>query len=413
LRCQSPIYLKSIPRLYGAGHIAALVLFAMACSSENNINNAGSNQTPSFNNTVLSISLAADGSKDVYVGGDFTTYNGAQAMRIVRLHADGTINPAFAAGVGFNGSVRSIVPADAQSGNVYAGGDFTTYTGIQKARVVRLTANGTLDPSFAIGTGFDNTVNIIAPAGDGTGALYVGGAFSTYNGRPANSLVRLNADGTVDPGFVTGAGFNSAVFSVVPVGDGSGDVYVGGAFTIYNGIPANHITRLQSNGTVNLAFATATGAGFDNTVQNMTLADDRSGNLYVGGDFTNYKGIRANGLARLNSSAVLDLTFVTGIGFNNTVFSVAPAGDGTGKLYAGGAFTNYNGAQSNELVRLNQNGAKDLSLAIGAGFSDTVLKIVPVGDGSGDVYVGGQFTQYQLTLRGRFVRLTSTGALVH
>jgi len=225
--------------------------------------------------------------------------------------------------------------------------------------------------------------------------------------------VRLNADGTVDPGFVTGAGFNSTVFSAVPVGDGSGDVYVGGAFTIYNGIPANHITRLQSNGTVNLAFATATGAGFDNSVQNITLADDRSGNLYVGGAFTNYKGIRANGLARLNSSAVLDLTFVTGIGFNNTVFSVAPAGDGTGKLYAGGAFTNYNGAQSNELVRLNQNGAKDLSFAIGAGFSDTVLKIVPVGDGSGDVYVGGQFTQYQLTLRGRFVRLTSTGALVH
>jgi len=383
----------------------------MACSSENNTNNAGSNQTPSFNNTVLSISLAADGSKDVYVGGDFTTYNAAQAMRILRLHGDGTINQAFAAGVGFNGSVRSIVPADAQSGNIYAGGDFTTYIGIQKAHVVRLTANGTIDPSFAIGTGFDNTVNIIAPAGDGSGALYVGGAFSTYNGRPANSLVRLNADGTVDPSFVTGAGFNSTVFSVVPVGDGSGDVYVGGAFTLYKGIQVMRIVRLNSDGSVDFAFPTTTG--FDNTVQNMTLADDRSGNLYLGGDFTNYKGIRANGLARLNSSALLDLTFVTGIGFNNTVFSVAPAGDGTGKLYAGGAFTNYNGAQSNELVRLNQNGAKDLSLAIGAGFSDTVLKIVPVGDGSGDVYVGGQFTQYQLALRGRFVRLTSTGALVH
>ena len=383
----------------------------MACSSENNTNNAGSNQTPSFNNTVLSISLAADGSKDVYVGGDFTTYNGAQAVRIVRLHADGTINQAFATGVGFNGSVRSIVPADAQSGNVYAGGDFTTYIGIQKAHVVRLTANGTIDPSFAIGTGFDNTVNIIAPAGDGSGALYVGGAFSTYNGRPANNLVRLNADGTVDSTFVTGAGFNSTVFTVVPVGDGSGDVYVGGAFTLYKGIQVMRIVRLNSDGSVDFAFPTTTG--FDNTVQNMTLADDRSGNLYLGGDFTNYKGIRANGLARLNSSAALDLTFVTGIGFNNTVFSVAPAGDGTGKLYAGGAFTNYNGAQSNELVRLNQNGAKDLSLAIGEGFSDTVFKVVPVGDGSGDVYVGGQFTQYQLALRGRFVRLTSTGAFVH
>lgn len=411
MRCQPRLCLKSAIRLYGAGLLAALTLFGIACSNENNPNDAQSNQIPSFNGTVLSISLSADGSKDVYVGGDFTTYNGAQANRIVRLNADGTIDQAFVGASGFDANVRSIVPAAAQSGNVYVGGDFTIYNGIQKARIVRLNANGTVDPSFATGTGFDNTVNIIAPAGDGSGALYVGGAFTTYNGRQANSLVRLNGDGTVDPAFVTGTGFDNPVFTIVPVGDGTGDIYVGGAFTLYKGIQAMRIVRLTSDGSVNFAFPTTTG--FDNTVQNMTLADDRSGNLYLGGDFTNYKGIRAIGLARLNSSGVLDLSFVTGIGFNNTVFSVAPVGDGTGKLYAGGAFTIYNGAQSNEMVRLNQNGAKDLSFGTGAGFSDTVFKVVPVGDGSGDVYVGGQFTQYQLVQRGRFVRLNSTGALVH
>ena len=411
MRCQSPICLKSISRLYGAGLVSALVLFAMACSSENNTNNAGSNQTPSFNNTVLSISLAADGSKDVYVGGDFTTYNGAQANRIVRLNADGTIDQAFVAATGFNTNVRSVVPTAGQSANVYVGGDFTTYNGIQRSRIVRLNADGTVDQSFAIGTGFDNTVNIIAPAADGSGALYVGGAFTTYNGKPANRLVRLNPDGTIDPNFVTGMGFDNTVLTIVPVGDGTGNVYVGGAFSFYKNIQALRIVRLGPDGSVDLTFPTTTG--FDNTVQTMTLADDRSGNLYVGGDFASYKGFRAIRVARIDKSAVFDPNFVTGIGFDNTVFSVAPVGDGTGKLYAGGAFTNYNGAQSNELVRLNQNGARDLSLAIGAGFGDTVFKIVPVGDGSGDVYVGGQFTQYQLALRGRFVRLTSTGALVH
>jgi len=387
-------------------------MFAIACSSENNTNNAGSNQIPSFNNTVLSITLSADGSKDVYVGGDFTTYNGAQANRIVRLNADGTIDQAFVAASGFDANVRSIVPAAAQSGSIYVGGDFTTYNGVQKARIVRLNADGTVDPLFAIGTGFDHTVNIIALAGDGTGALYVGGAFSTYNGTPANRIVRLNADGTIDQNFVVASGFDNPVLTIVPVGDGSGDLYVGGAFTLYKGIDAMRIVRLTSAGSVNFAFPTTTG--FDNTVQNMTLADDRSGKLYLGGDFTNYKGIPAIRLARLNSSGVLDLSLVTGTGFNNTVFSIVPAGDGTGKLYVGGAFTIYNGtqAQSNELVRLNQNGAKDFSFGTGQGLNDTVLKVVPVGDGSGDVYVGGQFTQYQLTLRGRFVRLTSTGALV-
>src|SRR5690349_23268724 len=101
----------------------------MACSSENNTNNAGSNQTPSFNGTVLSISLSTDGSKDVYVGGDFTTYNGAQANRIVRLNDDGSVDRAFMAASGFDASVRWIAPTAPQSANVYVGGDFTTYNG--------------------------------------------------------------------------------------------------------------------------------------------------------------------------------------------------------------------------------------------------------------------------------------------
>jgi hypothetical protein len=387
-----------------------VVMFATGCGSDNNPNSAASSQTPSFNGTVFSMSLSADGSKDVYVGGDFTTYNGAQANRIVRLNSDGTIDQAFLSAAGFDAPVRTIVPSTASGGTLYAGGDFTAYNGAVKARIARLNGNGTLDSTFTTGTGFDNTVFIIAPAEDGTGALYVGGAFSTYNGTPANRLVRLNADGTIDPTFVTGTGFDNTVFTVVPVADGSGDLYVGGAFTLYKGVDAMRIVRLTSTGSINLAFPTTTG--FDNTVRNVALADDRSGNLYAAGDFTNYKGIRAIGVARLDHSGLLDLSFVTGTGFNNPVFSVAPAGDGSGKLYAGGAFTNYNGTEINDLVRLNPNGTRDFSFATGAGFNDAVLKVLPVGDGSGDIYVGGQFTQYQGALRGRFVRLASTGALV-
>ena len=403
LRCQFRVCICN------AG-FTTLVLLAIGCGSDNNANNATSNQIPSFNGTVLSISLSADGSKDVYVGGDFTTYNGAQANRIVRLNADGTIDQAFVAASGFDASVRWIVPTAAQAANVYVGGDFTTYNGAQKARIARLNADGTLDPTFRTGTGFDNTVNVIVPAEDGTGAIYVGGAFSTYNGTPANRLARLNADGILDPNFVTGIGFDSTVFTIVSAADRTGDVYVAGAFTQYKGIQAMRIVRLTSDGSVNSNFPTTTG--FDNTVRNMALSDDRSGSLYAVGDFTAYKGVRAIRSARLDSSGLLDLSFVTGTGFNDTVFSVVPAGDGVGKVYAGGACTNYNGTDVNDLVRLNPNGTRDFSLAIGAGFNDSLFKVVPVGDGSGDLYVGGQFTQYQGILRGRFVRLANTGALI-
>jgi hypothetical protein len=381
----------------------------MACSGGGN-DGGTAPPLPNFNNTVLSIARATDGSGDVYVGGDFTIYDGAEAIRIVRLNANGTIDRAFATALGFNDSVRSIVPAGNQGANLYVGGDFTTYNGIQESRIVRITANGAFDPTFLIGTGFDNTVQVIAPAGDGSGNLYVGGAFTDYNGVKMNRLVRLKADGSVDPNFVLGlgTGFDNTVFMVVPLANG--DVYVGGAFTSYKGVAANHLVRLDSDGTIDPAFVT--GTGFDNTVFTLLLADDASGDLYAGGAFSTYKGNAANNLVRLNPNGAIDLSFTTGVGFNNTVFHVVPVGDGSGDLFVGGDFTSYNNLKANQLLRLGRSGTMDSAFSTGAGFNDTVLRVAPALDGSNDVYAGGQFTQYQSTAVGRFVRLTSTGAFL-
>ena len=174
--------MKQKSHSFGASLVVALALVAMACHNGDDNNSGAPNPLPSFNNTVLSIARATDGSGDVYVGGDFTTYNGAQAIRIVRLNANGTIDPAFATALGFNGSVRSIMPAGNQGVNLYVGGDFTTYNGIQKNRIVRINANGAFDQAFSIGTGFDNTVQVINLAEDGSGNLYVGGAFTPTTG---------------------------------------------------------------------------------------------------------------------------------------------------------------------------------------------------------------------------------------
>ena len=400
--------MKNTSRVYGAGLVVAVALVAMACNNGDDNNNSAPTPLPSFNNTVLSITRATDGSGDVYVGGDFTTYDGAQAIRIVRLNNNGTIDPGFATALGFTGSVRSIVLSGNQGANLYVGGDFTAYNGIQKNRIVRLNANGVFDPAFSIGTGFDSTVQMIALAEDGSGNLYVGGAFTDYNGVNVNGLVRLKPDGSVDPTFLIGTGFDNTVFFIVPLANG--DLYVGGTFTTYKGLPANRLVRLHSDGTIDPTFVT--GTGFDNTVLTLLLADDGSGDLYVGGAFTNYNGNAVNDLVRLNSNGVKDLSFTTGSGFNNTVFHVVPVGDGSGDLYVGGAFTSYNTLQANEMVRLNQNGTMDSSFSTGSGFDNTVFRIAPAGDGSNDVYAGGQFTQYQSTPIGRFVRLLSTGAFL-
>jgi beta-propeller uncharacterized protein DUF5122 len=402
--------LNKLSCISGACLLVVLALSAQAChNGEDSGASGGSPATepPSFNNTVFIMSSAFDGSGDVYVGGDFTTYDGAQAIRIVRLNPDSTIDSGFKTGVGFNGRVLSLVPAGSAGGAIYVGGDFTTYNGVERSRIVRLSADGSLDASLAIGTGFDNAVHIITPA-DGTGALYVGGDFTEFNGIKVNRLVRLKADGTVDPAFAIGTGFDGTVFAVIPATDGSGDVYVGGAFTVYNGATASKLVRLNADGSRDAGFVT--GTGFDNIVQTIAPAD--GGDLYVGGAFNNYDGKAANGLVRLTANGVINPFLATGAGFDNTVFHVMAAGDASGDLYVAGAFTRYNGVQANQLVRLNQNGTLDTSFSTGPGFSDTVFRVLPAGDASGDVYAGGQFVRYQSTPIGRFVRLTSTGAFL-
>ena len=43
----------------------------------------------------------------------------------------------------------------------------------------------------------------LTPAPDGSGDLYIGGDFQSYNGAPVGHLIRVNSNGTIDPGPVT------------------------------------------------------------------------------------------------------------------------------------------------------------------------------------------------------------------
>ncbi|MCH8105087.1 MAG: delta-60 repeat domain-containing protein [Proteobacteria bacterium] len=85
-------------------------------------------------------------------------------------------------------------------------------------------------------------------ATDGSGDVYVGGTFSDYNGTATKSIVRLNSDGSIDTGFVTGSGYTPTPRSIALATDGNGDVYMGGSFTHYNGSSVDFLTRLTAGG---------------------------------------------------------------------------------------------------------------------------------------------------------------------
>jgi uncharacterized delta-60 repeat protein len=432
----------------------------------------GFNRAKGFNDSVISIVPAEDGSGDLYVIGHFTTYNSTASNHIIRLNSDGTVDEAFAVGTGFNASVYSISLAADGSGDVYLGGDFSTYNGTASNRVIRLNSDGTLDTAFAVGSGFDASVYNISSATDGSGDLYVGGSFNDYNGTTSNKIIRLNSDGTVDTSFIMGSGFDDIVYNISPTTDGSGNLYVGGSFSTYNDIASKNIIRLHSDGTVDSTFSV--GSGFDvpdefnvgipdiSYVKSIVFTTDGSGDLYAYGNFETYNGSAFNHIIRLNSdgtadaafmeeadviggvcsvSAVLDdsgdmylglcfadhnilrlhsngtveTEFEVGSGFSYSVNSISPATDGSGDLYVGGRFTTYNDTGSNHIIRLNNDGTVDTAFMVGSGFNSSVYSISPTTDGSYDLYVGGAFTTYNgtagNTANNYLMRLSNDGTM--
>jgi trimeric autotransporter adhesin len=63
-------------------------------------------------------------------------------------------------------------------------------------------------------------------------------------------------------------------------------LYIGGSFTTYRGVPAQHIAKLDLiNGNLDATFTQATG--LDNTVNSLDISGS---SLYLGGSFTAYRG---------------------------------------------------------------------------------------------------------------------------
>jgi uncharacterized delta-60 repeat protein len=348
--------------------------------------------TTGFNATVFSIAPALDGSDDVYVGGHFSIYKNSTAKRIARLNNDGSLDAGFISGTGFDNSVSIVTPAVDGSGDVYVGGRFTDYNGSAVNYIARLNLDGTLDTDFDIGTGFDARVNKISSAADGSGDVYVGGEFTTYNGTVVGSgLVRLNDDGSLDTGFSTGSGWGED--AIAPATDGSGDVYVTRDSSPY-------FARLNDDGSVDAGFDTGL-SGFDEVVRSIAPANDGSGDIYVAGFFGDYNGTTINGLARLNSDGSLDTGFVTDAGFVGWGNFITPTIDNSGDIFVD---TNISG----DIVRLNADGSIDTGFNIIIFLNDSPDSVAIATDGSNDVYVGAGF---RLT-NANMMRLTPAGALV-
>jgi len=291
----------------------------------------------SANEGVYATELQPDGK--VMIGGVFSNYQGPR-MRIARVDVDANLDPTFNPGSGASGVVRDFVILP--DGKILVAGNLVTYNDTTVNRIAKLNSDGTLDLSFNTGTAFNGNSYALAVQPDGK--ILVCGFFITFNGQSERRITRLNSDGSLDEMFDQGTGADAIVRNVVLQPDGK--ILIAGGFASFNGTSVNRIARLNSDGSLDDTFEI--GTGFDNDIYALALQPD--GKVVVGGDFSAFDGTPVNRVARLNADGSLDNTFDAGIGPNQRVEDIAIQPDG--KILVAGAFTTFNGAPHNRLVRL-------------------------------------------------------------
>lgn len=353
-----------------------------------------------FNASVSALVLQTDGK--IIAGGDFITYNGILVNKIVRLNIDGSIDASFISGLGFNTGVVEVIKLNA-SGAIMVGGSFTgTYNGVDVNRLICLSSNGVLEPLFDIGAGpFSASVLDVASASDGS--WYVGGSFSIFDSQNQGRLAKIDPIGILDIGYLTaGVGFDNSVLKVLSVSDNKTMAF--GNFTKFNGTICNRISRLSEDGLIDSSF-NLSGAGANNTIRSAIIQTDNK--MVLAGAFTAYNGVIANRITRILPDGLLDPTFIIGLGANNQIYALALQPDG--KIIIAGNFTSYNGVLVNRIARLLPNGILDITFNIGLG-ADAIVEAVLL-QPDGKIILGGRFATFNGVSYNRMVRLNTDGSI--
>lgn len=355
-----------------------------------------------FNDDVNAIALQTDGK--MVIGGNFTVFNDIVANRFIRLNADGTKDESFQVGLGFSKEGVQTIKIDS-NGDLMIGGSFTGfYNGSEVNRVVFLNSDGTLKTNFDIGSG-PASASVLSLECDEEGSWFIGGSFSVFNGQNQGRLAKINSDGEHDIAYLSsGIGFDNSVLNILPLPNQK--IIVGGNFNKFNGTAVSKITCLLEDGSIDTSFNTGkTGANY--LVKTTVLQAD--GKIVIGGNFTKYNDILTNRIIRILSDGEADNSFNIGEGFNGQVYALAVQTDQ--KIIVAGAFTKYNGSTLNNsrVLRLLPDGTKDNNFNIGLGADGTIEAIVVQSDGK--ILLGGHFKTFNAQPFSGIVRLNPDGSI--
>ncbi len=260
--------------------------FIARLHSDGTLDNTFTVQPNSINGAVWAIELHDE--HRVIAGGEFFVCSGHSLPHIARFNDNGSVDTTFQVGAGFDHNVHELlVLPDLR---VVVGGQFSSYAGVPSGHIALLQQNGLIDPSM------DNDPGLVAPGGivralarQPDGRILAGGYFQYHDGQPRSAIERLNLDGTHDMGFSSPLYAYSMVRAIAVQPDGK--LVVGGEFT--SGEYANmqpgpeRLVRLNADGTRDPGFDIGTGLGLGSqtTAYAHTLAIQPDGRILVGGHY--------------------------------------------------------------------------------------------------------------------------------
>lgn len=281
-------------------------------------------------------------------------------QNLIRFNPDGSVDQTFAGGIQFDfmqyGKIFDM-KLDSQ-GRILIVGSFNGYNGIPSKGIIRVNTDGTVDTTLNLGTGLSDAVRTIAIQPDNK--ILLGGDFISYQGTYANHILRINPDGSIDGTFQL-PGIYSMVESLNVMPDSS-IVFLGS-----NSFPSLHhaFVKLNSDGTFNMA-TSGVETGYSNSFDQFSVLS--SGKLIVIGQFDEFSGKYRGELARLESDFSLDNSFAPKPGFKDEIQKTLVQPDG--KIYVGKQMSyqtdvsTYNDVFVKGLVRINPDGILDTTFHI-------------------------------------------------
>ena len=285
----------------------------------------------------------------ILVSGNFKSYNGILKRLLIRLNSDGSIDDSFyfyntpLYDYSYHNSISDVYVMS--NGKILVAGTFGYYNNTNltiKNQLLRLNSDGSLDTTFNIQNSYDGYIADIKLQADDK--ILVAGQFDNISSFWYPKIARLNSDGTVDTTFIIYAGFNNSVKNIEIAPDGG--IYVGGPFTTFDNAPVQHIIKLLPGGYRDFTFTIG--------APEITppFGDDYfilmpNGQLFLFGSFI-FNGNWNYNAGMFNADGSFDYSFLNV--FENYVSGFAQP---DGKIVCYGSFNSYDGHTAKRIVRIN------------------------------------------------------------